>query len=316
MRLCSILLLLALAWPARADSLKLEAELPEADGMVCWAEFSADGKTLAAGSLTTICLWEATTWKPRAVLHQDANTFAFSQDGRVLAVATLNHSQVAIHQMSTGRVFTFRCEGQQVLALALAPDGKTLAVSTDDGLQVFEVSAEKVIGKWSARTWGYALTFFRDGEMLAAGQANGGISFWDVRTGKRRMMVKGHARLVESLSFSADGAKLASGGNDGKVALWAVETGRRLLSIDVRDPILRAALSPDGKTLAVVPSTEERATLWDATSGHKLATLKQDPPRLAIAFSPDGRLLAVGGRQGAPGFRQGIKVWKLPNGHR
>ena len=80
MRLCSFLILLALAGPARADSLTLEAVLPQTSSDVPVVAFSPDGKTLFAASYRTTQLSETATWQLRESLPYCAKSFALARD--------------------------------------------------------------------------------------------------------------------------------------------------------------------------------------------------------------------------------------------
>ena len=83
MRLCSLLILLALASPATADSLAPETALPQTDGMVRCLAFSPDGKALIAASFSSMRIWETATWELRASIPYGATSLALSRDGEV-----------------------------------------------------------------------------------------------------------------------------------------------------------------------------------------------------------------------------------------
>jgi len=103
---------------------------------------------------------------------------------------------------------------------------------------------------------------------------------WDVATGKRREVFKGHKTPVYRVAFSPDGRRVASGGAetyvpiDPHVVLPPSETGPRF-----------------GKAGMALESGA-RVKLWDRETSRELFTMISPGKFLGpIAFSDDGRLL-------------------------
>jgi WD40 repeat protein len=66
----------------------------------------------------------------------------------------------------------------------------------------------------------HALAVSPDGKLLVVGDSVGVLTLWELATGKRRGVLKGHIGGVDSLAFSADGKRLASGSWDTTALLW------------------------------------------------------------------------------------------------
>ncbi len=66
-----------------------------------------------------------------------------------------------------------------------------------------------------------------DGRTLATGTHAGLVELWEMATGRRRCVLKGHCGPVGSLAFSADGRRLASGSEDTTALLWDVVSAAR-----------------------------------------------------------------------------------------
>jgi WD40 repeat protein len=155
--------------------------------------------------------------------------------------------------------------GRQVSAVALAPDGRTVAATT----------------------------------------ANGGVRFGDLRDRRRLgPLQRVYDDAAWSLVFSGDGRWLATAGLGGPtLRLWDVRR-RRIVSTSELSPYAVAAdatFSPDGTKLAVAVSDAngDPSTLA-ILSVPQLAILRtvRAPAGQTLQFSPDGRLLVFGDEQG------------------
>lgn len=196
---------------------------------------------------------------------------AFSPDGSLVATGGVYpQAGAALWDARTGKLL-HRLTGlidHQTLALAFAPDGKTLAAGS------------RRIGSASA----------------------GEIKLWDVATGKQLWRTPALPSAVRALAFSTDGKLLASGpeGPDDSTRLWNAASGKpgrslihqkgevRALTFDVLDRTLTGAGAGAART-------------WGIGSGKSLSltrigTIGYDPFRrpnekLSYALSADGRLL-------------------------
>ena len=68
--------------------------------------------------------------------------------------------------------------------------------------------------------WVTAVAFSPNGEMLASGDRNGGVSVWDAESGQELFTTAGHKSAVTALSWRSDSKLLASSSEDGNVTLW------------------------------------------------------------------------------------------------
>jgi WD40 repeat protein len=216
---------------------------------------------------------------------------AFSADGRFLATTGYDLT-VRVWEAATGKeVLCVPHEKAPPIALALTPDGRTLAVGQQAGT-IFLQSVPTGLRLHSWKGEATALAFSADGKTLAAAGKEQ-IDLWDLRSGKVRQTLEGVSGTVKRLAFSPDGAVLAAAAD--KVHLWDAASGRILHDFnDNQGPVLELAFSPDAKLLAA-GSMDETARLWDLRSGklvHKLLGHAQGVT--GIAFAPDGQTLATG----------------------
>ncbi len=90
-----------------------------------------------------------------------------------------------------------------------------------------------------------ALAMSPDGRTLASGDEVGMVRLWDLRTGSAVGVLKGHALSISRLVFSADGSLLASAADTDshshcEVLLWEAATGRELARIEGLDNCIAA----------------------------------------------------------------------------
>lgn len=180
-----------------------------------------------------------------------------------------------------------------------------------------------------------ALAMAPDGRTIATGGDDKSVKLWDAGTGELQRTLIGHTAPVDYLSFSADGRSLASvDGRDYSSAstssakFWDVPTGRLLRSVDALrggdfDMMSGYALSPDWKFVARqhwlmhsgAAQPETVITLQDAQTGKLLRTVPLHGRGVGLGFSPDSRiLLYVLQPAGEEGFGIALGLVELPNG--
>lgn len=238
---------------------------------------------------------------------------AVSADG-TFAVAnslTLFHGAVRSYDLATGRVlqtlFDSEVSADDIRAVAISPDGKTLATTPNFSGTLVLILRDAATAKETARIPLPArpgqLLYAPDGKHVVAVE-DGGKAFQYIGLTKgevvRTVMNAGN---VFATALSPDGKHLVVGGYDStKTEYFArrfeVETGRELDPLPVGNEGFRCvAFSPDGRTIAFGADGRRKIAvrLIDA------ATLKE---RLRIplpdthgfkslAYSPDGTTLAV-----------------------
>jgi WD40 repeat protein len=208
----------------------------------------------------------------------------------------------------------------EVTALAFSPDGKTLAVSSDDDTMMLWdiVRSPRLLATLTMTGYtGEGIAFSPDGRTLATGwnraSDNGDtLILWDVSDPARPVRLATRTGTdAEQLAFSPDGRLLAGstslieGDNSGVVTrrsgstLWDVSDAADPQQLAPRLLLADGALafSPDGRTLAISDGSFH-VQLWDfadPSMPKRIATLVGHTDQVnALAFSPDGRTLASG----------------------
>src|SRR5262249_3489127 len=145
-----------------------------------------------------------------------------------------------------------------------------------------------------------------DGTVLAAGNADGRIRFWDPATGQERTTVEAHGPSldtdnsgVRSLAFSPDGGRLASGATDRTVMVWETASWRLLRQFRGPEGAVGAVAFAAGGRQLVSVARDSTIKFWDPSTDPEVSRLPA-PGESAeyVLLSPDGAVaLSQAGRR-------------------
>ncbi len=141
--------------------------------------------------------------------------------------------------------------------------------SDDRTIRCWDWSAGRIRAVWRTDDRVYALAVSPDGQTLAAAHEGGNVTLRDVLQAKARPPLRGHGGGVLGLAFSPDGLTLASAGRDRTVRLWDPFTAQELLTLRGHEaPVRGVAFSCDGTILAT-GSDDGAIRLWRASGPPK-----------------------------------------------
>ncbi len=160
-----------------------------------------------------------------------------------------------------------------------------------------------------------AISWTRDGKVLASASHDKTIILWQAASGKLLHTLKEHTGPVLCVAWSPDGKTLASGGGiatpaasaDYNVRLWQLAGTPAGILAGHTKPVSALAWSPRGNLLAS-GSADTTVRFWHPDKGDFLRELLGPRPILALAFSPDGSLLAGGTTD------ESVRLWQTSNG--
>lgn len=213
----------------------------------------------------------------------------------------------------------------QVDAVAIAPDGKTIALAGDDAHCEFDATLCQFVDLYNSsdgtlrkrlgpfRAIVYELAFSPDGNRLAAVAGKQGLFIWENPLGEQPQLATA-SDAAYSVAFNSTGTHLATGAADGVVTLYGSDLSQRIRRSQGRDgaTFSKLAFSPDGSTLAVGYESISKIDLYrvaDLLRIHEVDTSFSDRDLTSVAFSTDGLYLYAGGNYNVAGYRHPVIRW-------
>jgi len=183
-------------------------------------DISSDGRLVAAGSHDSIVyIWNARTGELLERLQRHTShvwSVAFTPDGRGLVSGsedkTLKYWDVS--RVANGPGGRPNSPG--------ASKGDTLNGKKDVGTREGNSSCTMDFIGHKGTVWSVAVS--RDGQWVVSGSGDGGVQFWDAKSGIAQFMLKGHTKGVYSIDFSPAGSLFATGSGDKQVRIWKYTT--------------------------------------------------------------------------------------------
>ena len=202
-----------------------------------------------------------------------------------------------------------------VEALAVSPDGKTLASSSFQEVILWD----PLTGAIRRRLDGFAervdcLAFSADGKFLATGGGapteSGEIKIFDLATGKLKLDIKnGHSDTVFGVCFSPDGKMLATCAADKFVKVFDTANGKLLRSFEGHTHhVMDVGWKPDGKVLVSI-GADDLIKTWDFEKGEQIRSFgnqKKQLTKLVFKNKSSEILVASGDHT--------VRVWNIDNG--
>jgi serine/threonine protein kinase/WD40 repeat protein len=267
-----------------------EKATPLSAGNAPMLALTRDGALLAVaadlrGGKRVLVVWDVETGK---ILRRDANI-----DVEITALAV---------NQKAGLVAAGNREGG--ITLWPLPDGKRVPLSRSGRTAVQCLAIQRGTERNGAKE--------KSQWLLAAGDAGGTVTIWDLEARTPKTHCHGSKYAVHTVAFSPDGATLASGGRGGK--LWDIATGKLVLNLPSLGGYLTGlAFSPDGRKLAGSNKTvfggEGGVAVCELEYGRGIQSLRGLSGQVSkVRMSPGGKYLA------ALAHNWQVGIWDLDGG--
>lgn len=216
--------------------------------------------------------------------------FAFMPDNNRILIRGESGVQIFNLESSAEESFLESPTNLNGPAVALSPDGETLAWALDDyRIELIRISDKQLIHTLLGHTNTVTkLRFSPNGERLVSAAHDGWIRIWDREGNLVNAFQPGGGEIL-GIGISPDGTTLATVPFDGPVKLWDLAEAKEIREVggsggfDTSD----VGFSPDGQFIAADLATG--LSLWKAADQ---TLLLSGINSMAFAFSPDGRYLA------------------------
>ncbi len=193
--------------------------------------------------------------------------------------------------------------GLQACAIAVSPDGRTVAVSSGQGEHIRLLDAQTGQDTWSARSVAHALAFSPNGRYLATVEHQGPLKVIDLKTWQTVLCSPvGQLSSVPvptkpnhtAVAFSPDSQWVVAASPGGYIRQVKLSSGESWPLLGNQEPVNALAVSPDGRHLATAGRRE--LLIWDMSTGKLVSRRRLHGPlphRRALAFTPDGQRVAL-----------------------
>jgi WD40 repeat protein len=295
---------------------KFRAALIRDPGMVSNLALSSDAGLLAtsAENETGVQMWSTSTGKrtvrvlsPLASVHR----LVLGPRGSKLLV-TLSAGVLSFWDTSTGQPYPDpppTTGGVHQLAVALSPDGQTLATGAANGtVYLWDMAGPPPCRRLAlpSRSRVPVRVAYAPSTGKFATYSDDGLRLWSAETGELAGQRLGATGPLGA-TFSDDGQLLVEW-SDWIATVWETQTGQpNGPPLHLREPIGYAALSSRGAVLATMTSSGV-VQLWEPASKRPIGEALDRPSAgNFLEFSPDESLVATAGRDE-------VDLWETANG--
>jgi hypothetical protein len=301
--------------------------------------FTPDSKKLIVGGYHELLVWDFDEGKLEGRIRTRAertNAMLLLPDGKTLVVAGGRPGQEGDVRLYNLNAPSAKTEGDvklwdgvdpkagvlikellqtddEVLCLALSPDGKKLASGgCDRVVRVWDVGDDFKLDQTieNHADWVFGIAFAPDNKHLLTCSRDKTAKVWDLSTKESALTFPDHQNGVYGIAIKPDGKVGVSGGEDNQLRFWnATGEGKQIRASGGHGKTIWKVIFHPSKPLVVTCSSDGTVRTWNPDNGQAVKTLSGHTDYVyALAVSPDGTLAASGAWNGE------VRVHKLEDG--
>ncbi|KAJ6006191.1 hypothetical protein N7451_004135 [Penicillium sp. IBT 35674x] len=287
----------------------------ESDATIADISFSSNGKMLAAAIGDSITIWDVPAspwpqkeWKSRQLEFQ-SGLVEFSRQELFLLTTGVTEAIMWKYQNDEFQKHRSFQIDSVVHTSTVAPTGKFAAFATNDGIQIWDVEQNIIVGTMSQSTSIRSLAFSFEDLFAATEESHVRIwrRPWENSWRDEPCQVLSHRRNIYSVIFSPVGSFVATSSSDATVRIWdhgspadAQSMSHPTSAVAHSQAINFVTCSPNGKLIAST-ANDSTICIWDGENGDLKLRMElfnddhdQDEGRLLwLEFSRDGKSLLL-----------------------
>ncbi len=217
--------------------------------------FAGKGKLASGDKAGALNIWDVGDLKKAPIEAKVGSTIralAFSPDGKKLLAGGTEPTTdpyapgdmigfIRTLDPATGKSLAEAVgkHGTELFALAVSPDGKTIAsAGKDNFVRLWNADTMKELGTIKGHLgWINCLAFSPDGYSLVSGSYDSTAKIWRPAPSDTSEILKTGAGPMTCLAMSLDGKFLAAGGKEGNVYVWNIASSRLETTFNLKRPI-------------------------------------------------------------------------------
>jgi WD40 repeat protein/serine/threonine protein kinase len=291
------------------------------------AKFSPDGQEILAGDdVGNLILWDANTGEElRRLEGHSARVWDISiAPNGLYALSGSTDKSAILWNLQTGDIEKTYPYESDVVSLAFV-DTEYFVLSTNNRImELWRIASEEAILSYTplgASAWGMSIS--ADGQSLVTVVDNGDVEVWDLFSGYKYPILKGHRGFGTGVAISPDAQAALSVAEDQTMFLWdlgAMTAHRQWFTMSNRATVASSGSLASDNQHFVTGLWDGTVHLWDIESGERLQTIQAStapepsaeatetaeaaatpatPPRImAVAYAPDASTVLTGSEFG------------------
>ena len=241
------------------------------------------------------------------------NNVEFSQDGYFLVTAS-NDNNARIWNIKEKKIGpVLYGHSNDVNYASFSNNGKyVVTASKDNTARLWNTEKGEQIGNWLYCGNGRPVScaaFSHKGDRIVTVSYNI-AEVWDVKKRKKKLILFGHAKDINSVSFSPDDKYIVTASSDKTIILWNSKSGKQIF------PALRghtssviAEFSHDGRSIISL-SLDNKIKIWDVATGKERGVqyegAKTRSSYMSLSISKNGNRIAAS-------FDSSLMIWDVPS---